>query len=162
MTSSELLARARSVAGKGIRYKLGKGGTRAAAPSPANVDGQCDCSGYVAWCLGVSRMTDHPLYKNFNGGWINTDAIVHDALTSTGFFDLLAKPKVGALIVYPSPGAGRVGHVGIITKVENDTVTKVIHCSAGNDRTTGEAVQETPPTVFARPATIFGWFAGLA
>lgn len=163
MTVNELLQRARTAAGQGIKYKLGAGGINPIAPSPANLNRECDCSGYVCWCLGISRQTTHPLYVNFNGGWINTDAMVHDGLRQSGFFEQLTVPKVGCLVVFPSsPPRVRVGHVGIVTAVSSaGAVTRVIHCSKGNFTAFQDAVRETPPTVFNNPRTIYVWYAGL-
>lgn len=160
-TVQALLARAASAAGKKTIYKLGSGGMDANAPRPSNIRNECDCSGYVCWCLGISRKTDHPLYMSFNGGWINTDAMVHDAKTSTGFFDRIDKPKPGCLIVYPKSARPKIGHVGIVTRLNTDgTVARVLHCSSGASRQ-GDAVAETAPTVFNTPLTIFAWYAGV-
>ena len=163
MTVNELLQRARSVAGQGIKYKLGAGGINPASPSPANLNHECDCSGYVCWCLGISRQTNHPLYVNFNGGWINTDAMVHDGKHQSGFFEQISTPKVGCLIVFPSfPPTVKVGHVGIVTAVSAaGAVTKVIHCSKGNFTNFQDAVRETAPNVFNNPRTIYVWYAGV-
>ncbi|MEJ7612142.1 CHAP domain-containing protein [Candidatus Fervidibacteria bacterium JGI MDM2 SSWTFF-3-K9] len=162
MTVNELLKRARSALGKKVKYRLGAGGIDPKSPTPASVDNACDCSGFVCWCLGISRKTDHPLYVRFNGGWINTDAIVHDANSPTGFFRKIPEPKVGCLIVFPSKKPRRpYGHVGIVTEVREGKVTKVIHCSSGNFRRHGDAIKETPPTVFQVPDTIFVWFEGI-
>lgn len=163
MTIQELLSRARSASGKKIRYKLGAGGLSPQAPLPANISSECDCSGLVCWALGVSRRTDHPLYVKFNGGWLNTDGIVHDAKTVTGFFQSLDKARPGCLIVYPSrKQPARVGHVGIVTKAGVDgKPLAVLHCSSGNFRKFGDAIRETGPDVFAGPATIYAWFEGL-
>lgn len=162
MTTNQLLSRARSAAGKGVKYKLGAGGMFPAQPLPGNINNECDCSGFVCWALGISRKTDHPLYVKFNGGWINTDAMVHDAKKETGFLSQLPLPKPGCLIVFGKPpGAGKVGHVGIVTKVDSaGKVLTVIHCSSGNWKK-GDAIQETPPTVFNQPGTIFAWYEGL-
>jgi cell wall-associated NlpC family hydrolase len=162
MTASELLSRARSAAGKKIKYKLGGGGMTPTAPSPANINQECDCSGFVCWALQLKRQTDHPLYVNFNGGWINTDAMVNDANHQTGFFARLDAPRVGCLIVFPSKKpAIKVGHVGIVTAVAGGKATKVIHCSNGNFKTAQDAIGETPPTVFNKPQTIYAWYAGV-
>lgn len=163
MTVNELLKRARSAAGKSIKYKLGSGGLIPTTPLPANITMECDCSGFVCWCFGMSRKTDHPLYVRFNGGWINTDAMVRDSNDSTGFFSKLNVPKVGCLIVFPSVQPTiKVGHVGIVTEVSGTgQVTKVIHCSKGNFNTYKDAICETAPTVFNRPQTIYSWYAGL-
>ncbi len=161
MTISELLQRARSASDKNVQYELGAGGMIPSTPTPANFQNRCDCSGYVCWCLGISRKTEHPLYLYFNGGWINTDSIVHDANSPTGFFRILSEPRVGCLIVFPSPSAGHYGHVGIVTDTSNGQITSVIHCSNGNNTTFGDAIRETPPTVFQGANYIFAWYEGI-
>ena len=100
ITVDNLLARARSAIGRGVKYRLGAGGMNPRGESPGNVANECDCSGFVCWALGMSRQTDHPLYVRFNGGWINTDAMVHDAQSSTGFFTRIPEPRVGSIVVY--------------------------------------------------------------
>lgn len=164
MNVTELLQRARSAAGKDIKYKLGAGGLKPTALLPANISNECDCSGYACWCLGMSRQTDHPLYVGFNGGWINTDAMVHDGLNQTGFFAKLIAPRVGCLIVFPStpPPTVKVGHVGIVTEVSaGGAVKKVLHCSKGNFTNFQDAIRETPPNVFNNLRTIYVWYAGV-
>jgi len=158
-TVTTMLARARSAAGKKTIYELGKGGMK---PTAAHPGSHCDCSGYVSWVLGFSRMTDHPTYKSFNGGWVNTDAIVHDANVATGFFTKLDTPKRGCLIVYPSSKSTgvKIGHVGIVTEVSGGKATKVIHCSSGNSKR-GDAIAETGPEVWNKPITIYAWYEGL-
>jgi hypothetical protein len=126
------------------------------------VNNECDCSGFVCWALGVSRQTDHPLYVRLNGGWINTDAMVHDAGASTGFFTRIPEPRVGCIVVYGSrPPSRKVGHVGIVTAVECDAVvvraTQVLHCSHGNHSRNGDALSETDPVVFRKPDATFAW-----
>jgi hypothetical protein len=37
----------------------------------------------------------------------------------------------------------------------------VLHCSSGNYRTTGDAIQQTPPTVFRKPDAVYAWYEGL-
>ena len=165
MTVQQLIARARSASGRAIKYKLGKGGESGLSSLPADKNGQCDCSGFACWCLAMGRRNNHPLYKKFNNGWINTDAIVYDAQNATGYFRKLDVPAPGAFIVYPSPEPGvKVGHVGLITEVTvvDDKVrpSKVIHCSSTNSKT-GDAIRETDPSVFNRPSTVFAWFEGL-
>src|SRR5436305_7339136 len=99
MEVASLLARANAAISQGIHYKLGKGGMNPGAASPAS-DGECDCSGFVAWCLGMSRQTEDKFYKNFNGGWIETTAVWTDVGASTGSFDSTTRPP-GAVVVYP-------------------------------------------------------------
>jgi len=158
---AQFLNRARSAKNKKTIYKLGAGGMKPSNATPTDAGNKCDCSGFVCWALGVSRKTTHPLYMKFNSGWMNTDGIVHDATTTTGFFDKIIVPKVGCMIVYPG-GKGKIGHVGIVTEVKSGVVTKVLHCSGGNYRTTGDAIQETDAAVFINnPRTIYAWWVGL-
>jgi cell wall-associated NlpC family hydrolase len=159
MNVTDALARAASMIGKGTKYKLGSGGMDPNASTPVNLSGECDCSGFVCWCFEMSRKTNHPAYVQFNGGWINTDAIVHDAVSAVGFFSRIDEPRPGALYVYPSPAPKRSGHVGIISKVGSKPM--VIHCSSGNFKAKKDAIQETDPKVFlSNPKTIIAWFAG--
>jgi len=162
MTVAELFERARSAIGKKIKYEFGAGGMFPENPTPANISNRCDCSGYVCWCLGISRKTNDDLYVDYNGGWINTDAMVYDANNPAGFFKKIETPKVGALVVYPSNRPTRkCGHVGIITEITSEdgvtVVKRVLHCSSGNSKK-GDAIAETPPDVFNKKSTIFAWY----
>lgn len=158
MTRSEVLARARSAIGQGCVYALGKGGMHPASPTPwpsglPNLG--CDCSGFVAWCLGVSRMLskDHPHYEF--GGWFETTAVFRDARSPFGFVNevlwTLAKP--GDILVWGDAN-GHQGHIGIVSQVGTDGPTHAIHCSSGNWKRAGDAVQETDVGVFARNGAI--------
>jgi len=166
MDVATLLARARSALESQVVYRLGRGGVDPDARKPAQ-NGECDCSGFACWALGLSRITEHPLYVAFGGdggriGWINTDSIVHDAGRSTGFFERLDAPAPGCVIVYPKKGSGRsYGHIGIVTRVSGGSASKVIHCSATNFRSTGSAIRETGPEVFQRSTTIYAWYDGI-
>ena len=175
LSLDDVLARAASSLGRKvpIRYKLGTGGRDPDLDSPEGPDGCCDCSGFVCWALGISRRTDHPWYRRFNGGWINTDSIVADAKADVGFFARLTRPQVGSLVVFDA--GKKIGHVGIVAAVKPTAATRnkppqlrevldnvlVIHCSSGNQRSAGKAIQKTNGRVFARPDTIFAWYAGL-
>jgi hypothetical protein len=143
MNVSLALSRAASMIGKGTKYYLGAGGRNGSAPTPVDSTGQCDCSGFVCWCLGMNRKTTHPAYLKFNGGWINTTAIVFDANSTVGFFSRLPAPVPGALFVYPgNHKAKRIGHVAIIESVAKSGTT-IIHCSSGNYNNTGDAIRRT-------------------
>lgn len=145
MTTVEVVTRAMSAAGRGCKYGLGKGGFDPAAPHPWNSRLECDCSGFVAWALGVSRHTDHPWYRQINGGWLETSAIVRDAIMrGLGMFDLVAwrEARPGHLVVYGDSG-GRQGHVGIVAEVGADGPLTAIHCSKGNEVRFGDAIHET-------------------
>lgn len=152
MTGKDVVTKARSVVAKGCWYGLGKGGMRPHDPHPWDSAHKCDCSGFVAWCLGVSRQTDDPWYKSFNGGWFETTAIARDCETPYGHFALVTRPHAqpGDLLVYGdykgSDGKTRQGHVGVCSEVDGKGPTKVIHCSRGNERKTGDAIQETDVT----------------
>ncbi len=162
MNADELIARARSAMGKKIKYHLGSGGMNPKSSSPGNFNGECDCSGFVCWAIGLSRKTDHPIYQRVNGGWINTDAIVYDAKDRlAGYFELLMTARPGSLIVYPGSGKG-VGHIGIVTAADkNGKPTKVIHCNASSFRKNGDSIGETTPEAFAKPNRIIAWYCGI-
>jgi hypothetical protein len=152
---NNLIERARSVINKGIKYKLGSGGVNPSLELPTS-DKQCDCSGFVCWVLGLSRKTTIPFYQKY-GGWIYTDSMVEDVNRETGIFEKLAIPEVGCIVVY---GAGsKIGHVGIVSEVENEKMKKVIHCSSGNFIKYDDSIQETAPNVFNRADTLWGRFA---
>lgn len=160
MDSAAFIARARSMVGRQIVYKLGAGGMKPDAETPANGAGECDCSGFVSWGLGISRFVRGvPWYDaQHNGEWLNTDAIVRDAKSHYGFFDEIDKPEVGCLIVFPkSKASPSAGHVGIVSSVTPDGDLRVIHCSSGNYARFGHAIEETGANVFMRPdlGTIF-------
>ncbi len=164
MNTTELLARARYASGKKIEYKLGKGGMKPKADLPDAGSGQCDCSGYVAWCLGISRMTDNPFYQNANGGWIETTAVHKDILSNTGLFTQ-CEAQPGCIVVYGDSNGGQ-GHIGLVTSVTitdgKKVASKVIHCSSGNWKRNGDAILETVATVFTGNASsVYGWYEGI-
>jgi hypothetical protein len=171
MTPAELIARARSAIGKGIKYKLGAGGLSPRSELPCNADGDCDCSGYSAWAIGLPRMTKHPLYllyanktRDTEYAWINTDSMYYDGFKRmSGYFELLQHARPGALILYPGePKRKLVGHVGIVSAVADNKATEVIHCSSGNFRRGGDAIAETGPEVFYKqPKTVHLMFCGV-
>lgn len=161
MSADRLVTMARRYVDKPCTYALGKGGIKANSDVPWS-GGECDCSGFVAWCMGVSRKTDNPLYVKLNGGWIETTAVWTDATVyKTGLFYQIAKPAYGCIVVYPD-AAGHQGHIGIISEVNDQNVaTKVVHCASRNPL--GRAIQETVPDVFTRnPQAIFAWYEGVA
>jgi hypothetical protein len=161
MTPTQLISRARTAAGKSVIYKLGQGGMNPVKAMPTNAKNQCDCSGFVCWALGISRQTDHPLFKNFNGGWINTNAMVFDATQSTGFFRPATLMVPGVILVYPGGKLHKVGHCGIVTKLgPGGLPSTVIHCSSGNSKK-GDAIQETSPAIFQTADTVAIWYEGL-
>jgi hypothetical protein len=139
MTRPEILFRARkAVAESRAKYQLGRGGFSPVAPLPEDRDGFCDCSGFVAWCLGVPRHIKDALTE-----WIETSAIVRDARSPDGLFTRVKAAEAGDLIVYGDQGNGQ-GHVGVISEVtDNGLARKVIHCGSAASRRTGRAIEES-------------------
>lgn len=148
MTREEFVSRARRMIGKGCRYQLGKGGmtSMSAAPWPTrggcSADKLCDCSGFVAWAAGVSRWLKGTPYAT-NYEWFETSNIFRDAQSPWGFVNI-APAQVGSILVYGDVG-GKQGHIGIVS---DPMLRRVIHCSLGNFRRTGDAIQETGFDVF--------------
>lgn len=154
MTAAEAVTRARGAIGHGCVYALGKGGMHPDAlhPWPPGMPNLgCDCSGFVAWALGVSRYLtkNHPHYEF--GGWFETSAVYRDAKSPFGFVAevLWAEARPGDILVW-GDHAGHQGHIGLISEADEHGPTKVIHCSKGNWRTTGDAIQETDVDIFRR------------
>jgi len=142
-----------------VTYRLGAGGFNPDASLPWDASGRLDCSGFAAFCIGVSRF-----YKEMPAGdWIETSQIYADATTGRVVFAKLDAPAVGALVVYPDRRAGGIttqGHIGIVAETAADSLgseiaTRVIHCSSGNFRKTGNAIGRTAPTVFDKNAAIY-------
>lgn len=144
MTGIEAVNRARSAVGGGCRYRLGKGGFNPTSPVPWSKQFECDCSGFISWALGVSRKTDNPWYVQFNGGWLETSAIVRDATSPFGIFTEVARYDAlpGDVLVWGDRD-GQQGHVGIVSGS-----TSIIHCSKGNWTLTQDAIRETGTHVF--------------
>lgn len=156
LSINELIVKAKSAINKGIRYKLGSGGMNPKSLLPTT-NLLCDCSGFVCWVLGISRKTDILFYKKF-GGWIYTDSMVEDINNQVGIFEKLNNPEVGCIVVY---GAGNeIGHVGLVSEVDNGQMSKVIHCSSGNDKSFNDSIQETSAKVFNRADALWGRFSG--
>lgn len=149
MTPDQVISRARSQIGQGTIYALGKGGMLAGQERAANTHGQCDCSGFVAWCLGVSRQTSNPWYRSINGGWFETTAVFKDCGTPFGFVDGVpwSQAQLGMLVVWGDHD-GHQGHIGVVSEVDSAGPAKVIHCSSGNYKALGDAVAETDSGVF--------------
>lgn len=144
---TEILARAKSAIGKGIRYSLGCGGWHPKDPLPCRrvwrrPKGKlipvralwCDCSGFVSWCVGLSRKTT--IVKGLWG--ISTVSIHRDAMGQGKFFRLLEPGEqavAGDLVVYPDrydKVAKKTiqGHVAVIVDPETRTV---IDCASSVD-----------------------------
>lgn len=153
-TPTTILARARAAVGRGVRYGLGKGGYHPeddlpARPSLHRKRGMllprralwCDCSGFVAWCLGRSRKPS----KDFPW-WLSTDSIWSDAKRGGRLFSLVGPAAVapGDLVVYPDrrddAGNHHEGHVGIVAEVRRAhgviVGMQIVDCSSSQDGVT--------------------------
>jgi len=153
---------AREAVGFDTRYALGAGGRLWHKATPWNpLTHKCDCTGFLAWCLEMDRKTNHPLYAKWNGGWLESSAIARDAmLPGAGMFDrmLWTSAAPGDVLVWGDRD-GHQGHVGIVSEA-NDGPQAVVHCSMGNYRATGDAIQETDVSIFLRNGAIVARYAG--
>ena len=138
------LARARSAIGHGITYHLGEGGVDPKAALPTD-DGRCDCSGFVAWCLQISRVP-----KPSRDWWVQTDNIWHDAMGPQTTFVRIEKPIAGCVVVYPKIGShDGYGHTGIVANPANPYT--VVDCSASKNgifEHVQNAFEANPHTIF--------------
>lgn len=140
MNRTEVVTRARSQLGRGVHYALGKGGIKSGTDSVGLV---CDCSGFIWWVLGRSR---------FDGErWWDTRAIHDEALKDKEprIFEYVAwgEARPGDLLVWGDHN-GHHGHIGIVTEMDAEGPSRVIHCSAGNYRALKDAIAETDPGIF--------------
>lgn len=138
------VARARSAVGRGIRYRLGHGGTDPRFEFPTKT-GYCDCSGFISWVLGLNRAP-----KPGRNWWIETTNIYRDATSGKQFstFVQLPHPVPGCLVVYPDYkmlGVRREGHIGVVTRVSGGRIITV-DCSAFAGGKVKEAIRELDRT----------------
>lgn len=139
--TQQTMNRAHSVLNLRTVYKLGKGGfdpTKAFTP-------QCDCSGFIAWAIGIPRELPPGSQK-----WLSTDeywAGGKPAKPGLCTQKTLAEAQVGDLLVYPDSG-GNQGHISLINQVDHTMPSFIIHCSSGNFRNFGDAIRITGPNIF--------------
>ena len=149
MTRQELVGRAASVIGQGCHYQLGAGGRLWHKSTPWNLSHVCDCTGFIAWVFGIDRLTDDPWYKQQNGGWLETSAIVRDCRTPFGIFtEVRWSEALPADVLVYGDQDGHQGHIGMVSEVGTAGPLSVIHCSAGNDRHHGDAIAQTGPELW--------------
>lgn len=188
MNVDNVLARARSQIDLPTTYRMGGGKITPVGSDCRDESKSADCSAYIIWVLRLRKWHHDDIWfmEELNDGWYSTDGMFLDAKSSFGFFQELAFPLPGSIIVYPAhsgrmglppPPGPRVGHVGIVTDVSRrqnaragrrgelegvafvpTVARKVVHCSAGNFRGWGDAIRETDATVWERRrSTIFAW-----
>lgn len=139
--------RARSQVGRGV-YKLGTGGRDPHAATPF-ITGQCDCSGFVAWCLGLDRYQPGKI----DGDWVSTTAVWRDAQGPRRLFERVepAQATAGDIVVYGSTYEhGRrvgIGHIGVVVEPAVIVATmRIVHCAASGEI----AVRESNGAVWDR------------
>lgn len=163
LTRAQVLARARSAIGRQTVYQLGAGGRDPNTAHPGDLVAghlECDCTGMGAWAFGVRRFVEswNPLYEG--GDWFESRTLERDARSPWGFIAevpwLQARP--GDVLVW-GDRPGSQGHFGIVATVDVRGPLSVIHCSSGNFRGTGDAIQETPPDLFRKKAALAGVIA---
>jgi len=149
------VARARSAIRKGTKYKMGRGGFKPSSPLPHDAALCCDCSGFVAWCIFMSRSLEATgKDKRFGMGWIETTNIYRDAMGPERLFRQIEDPVPGCGVVYPDKG-GEDGHVGIVSSVQPSGAFTVVDCSSGQYRRTRQAITERDGRFFLREGGIF-------
>lgn len=148
------VARARSAARKGIRYKLSRGGWvprsklpgKPGEPTKDNDKG-CDCSGFSAWVIGVVR-GQHPQAPY----WIESTQVYADATGPQRMFRRIPQPMPGCIAVYPDRN-GSQGHMGIVTEVE--PTLRGVDCSSSRSKAIGEAITERGFEFFRNNGAVF-------
>jgi hypothetical protein len=173
-TVDELLKRARSQKGLGIKYKLGGGTIKAGGHTCADANNACDCSAFVCWALGIDKQGSYPYLvspgqPSVQGDqWYGTDNIWNDTVhLAMGLFQKISGPAPGSLILFPtqrvSGGKSTSGHVGIVTKISPTAALTVLHCSSGHFKATKDSMQETDDTVFrGKSGLVYAWCSRIA
>ena len=135
LAANTRIDKARKASYKGIKYRMGHGGTDPDDDLPTK-DNYCDCSGFAAWTMGLNRAPkkDRPF-------WIETTAIVRDALGLRKAFTRLLNPEPGCYAVYGDT-AFRQGHILLVTEVSKDGRLTCIDCSSGSGGKKKESIRE--------------------
>lgn len=146
LSRRDAVDRALSQVGKG-KYELGTGGRNPANKSPFGKSRRgkpgtnwCDCSGFIAWCLGYDRVQNLGLDTEV---WYSCAEIISDTyhVNPRLFHRFTGLVIPGDILVYGPKGKMKWGHIGIITKVlpgftrgSDDwwKYVEVTHCSTGN------------------------------
>ena len=150
LTRQEAVQRALSQVGQG-RYDLGAGGRNPSNKSPFGAPRSarnkdkggrdwCDCSGFIAWCLGYDRVQNLGTKEEL---WYSCREIISDSYHDNPklFSQFKGIVNPGDIIVYGPKGKMKWGHIGIVTKVLPGFVrgshdwwkfVEVTHCSTGN------------------------------
>jgi len=107
---------------------------------------RADCSGFVAWCMGLPR---YP--AELRGAQLFTTSFYDDAakLGDNLFVRQTPMPIAGGIVVYPyyrlePRSKRRPGHIALITTVRSATDYDIIDCSQSSYTETGDAIREAP------------------
>lgn len=151
------IARARSVVKKGILYHMGHGGLHPEDSKPSR-DAYCDCTGFAAWVLGMSRnLVATGKAHRYGMDWIETTLVYWNAHAkqpkAERLFVELAEPEPGCFVVYPDQD-GDEGHIGLVVSVQGAKLWG-IDCSSGQSRRVGQAITERDLTFFKKRNAIF-------
>jgi hypothetical protein len=173
MVPEQAIARARSQLGARTVYRMAGGQINPKGTDCRDELRSCDCSAALCWIYRINKYQGNEFWwlNELNGGWLNTDGIFVDARGQehsgpeimTGNFYEIMSPRPGCGVVFPASWVSkikgpRVGHCGIVTEVDDDGSYQVIHCSSGNYKRTGDAIQETSGALFERISSrIFVW-----
>lgn len=151
-TRREVVERAKSLLGRGVKYKMPGG--RIMRPDQIPTRGvPMDCSEFACWALGIAKFDRSPLYTSVGGRWRNTSEIHRDGLNRDGIFTRTTRAEPGDLIVYPWRN-NSAGHVGIIVTVKDGAPVDVIDCSSWGWRVKGDAIQVRPASVWTSRGAI--------
>lgn len=131
-------------------YAMGQGGKNPRLACPT-ANGLCDCSGFIAWVLGIIRGP-----RDVKPVWIETSNICKDARTTQQSFVALTAPIPGCLLAFPDPPGGQ-GHVALLTHIRGGQWYGV-DCSSGVYRRTGNAISVRNLDYFrGRPGLTYAW-----
>ena len=138
------VGRAFTSIGRGTRYRMGNGGFHPQDSVPTR-NGFCDCSGWLAWVLGMSRYQgDKGKSFSNNFPWVETSAIYRDAKRDNYVFVEIPVPVPGCVVVYPDHkvlGVRREGHTGLVIEVLSNGKIMTIDCSSSNGGKTKESIR---------------------
>lgn len=128
------IQRARSSVGTGIRYGLGQGGRYPNDPHPTR-NGLLDCSGFIAWCIGIDRYQgDKGKPWSHRVQWVESTLLVIEGRRLDVLGERLAReiprPVAGELLAWPDRPYKvlgkkfvRHGHVMLVEEVSGDRCT---------------------------------------
>mgnify|MGYP002639546124 FL=1 len=135
----------------GTVYTLGAGGYGWAQ---REFDDECDCSGFMAFCLGLSRKPSTAFQVKGRQYWFSTDSMV--AAGKEGlFFREVGSLTPGSIVAYPDRNRdGKVtqGHTAYVSEIRNG-IPFGYDCSSSQSRKTGDAIKLRSLAFFNRRKT---------